>query len=656
MKKVIILLALLALSVGTFSCGGGGAGSANVPPGENPGIPSVVQLLPSHNIAQTNAIITLHTKVLDGNGKPVPNTPVIFTNLSPIGVLSSTGANTDSSGLATVTLTSTTTGFSTVQAEVNTGAGQIRNRKTVFFSLFDMTLPSPPSPPAPSLTINVDDGDGIPDEDDDFNLFKIAGDNQRTITAVVLNSSRNPVSGSLVTFGADSTEASFPLGSTKTTNSSGEASVLLQVDPSILRTLITTLNITASADNGAANMVSLFIQPVIVNNITVFANRSTVDSGGTSAITAAVFLNTGTLTPDGTTVNFRTCDATCATCDTTCATTCGSIEPFAQTTNGVAPATFTAPSTSGTCTVGANIGLISGQTDVLVKAAALTVTPSTVSVTGVAGTGDNVTFHISGGSGTYTGVFSNNTAVIPNPTITGNNFTINPNVVATSTSVTLTVTDSLGATGTATVTVTPATSTIALNPSSITVDSTAGTITFNIIGGVSTFDVFTSNIAVVTVGGGVKINDLGPNTFDAQVVGAGSATITVVDSDAKTVTATVTVTAPPAPPTPPAIGVIPNSGTVIGIDNPPAGNANGGCPPDGNSADDFTAFISGGTPPYFYVSSNNLAVIPACAVTISGSNLTIDPDSVGASTSVIVVIRDNAAVPQTATITVTVTP
>ncbi len=30
MKKVIILLALLALSVGTFSCGGGGAGSADV--------------------------------------------------------------------------------------------------------------------------------------------------------------------------------------------------------------------------------------------------------------------------------------------------------------------------------------------------------------------------------------------------------------------------------------------------------------------------------------------------------------------------------------------------------------------------------------------------------------------------------------------------
>jgi len=46
MKKIIFLLGIVALSFGTFGCGGGGAGSAALPPGENSGVPSVVQLLP----------------------------------------------------------------------------------------------------------------------------------------------------------------------------------------------------------------------------------------------------------------------------------------------------------------------------------------------------------------------------------------------------------------------------------------------------------------------------------------------------------------------------------------------------------------------------------------------------------------------------------
>ncbi len=58
---------------------------------------------------------------------------VIFTNLSPIGVLSSTTAETNDSGIATVTLKSTTDGFSTVQAEVNKDVGQARDRKTMIF-------------------------------------------------------------------------------------------------------------------------------------------------------------------------------------------------------------------------------------------------------------------------------------------------------------------------------------------------------------------------------------------------------------------------------------------------------------------------------------------------------------------------------------------
>jgi len=84
MKKIIILSVLLALSLFSFNCGGG-SGSSSSPKGENPGEPSVVQLLPSHYVAQTNSSITLYSKVLDGNGAPVKNIPVSFTNLSPIG-------------------------------------------------------------------------------------------------------------------------------------------------------------------------------------------------------------------------------------------------------------------------------------------------------------------------------------------------------------------------------------------------------------------------------------------------------------------------------------------------------------------------------------------------------------------------------------------
>ena len=184
MKKVIILLTLLALCIGTFSCGQG-AGSSSHPHGENQGIISVVTLSPSQSIAQTNAFIYLHARVLDGNGVPVKNQDVTFTNLTePFGViqkflkivgihksahiLSASTVKTDDLGIATVKITSTTAGFATIQAEVNTGAGIVRDKKTVFFTISLV----PVTPSAPTMKLHVDDGDGTFDENDDFNLFK----------------------------------------------------------------------------------------------------------------------------------------------------------------------------------------------------------------------------------------------------------------------------------------------------------------------------------------------------------------------------------------------------------------------------------------------------------------------------------------------------
>jgi Bacterial Ig-like domain (group 1)/Bacterial Ig-like domain len=312
MKKIIILSVLLALSLFSFNCGGG-SGSSNSPKGENPGEPSVVQLLPSQFIAQTNSSITLHAKVLDGNGAPVNNIPVSFTNLSPTGVLSALSAKTNGSGLASVTIKSTTAGFSTVQAEINQGVAQVRDRKTVFFSSFNA------SQAIPTLELTASN----------YTLFQTTNDNEVTVTATVFDGFGQRVVGMYVLFGSDSEEATFPLGSTVMTDSNGQASVLVKVIPSTLRSLPTVINVTALAYNGAFNIVSLTLNPVTIQKVDVFANPLSVDSGGSSTVTAQVTTSAGTPAPDGTTVNF-TADI-------------GGIDTFGQTTNGVAEATFNAP-------------------------------------------------------------------------------------------------------------------------------------------------------------------------------------------------------------------------------------------------------------------------------------------------------------------------
>jgi hypothetical protein len=106
-----------------------------------------------------------------------------------------------------------------------------------------------------------------------------------------------------------------------------------------------------------------------------------------------------------------------------------------------------------------------------------------------------------------------------------------------------------------------------------------------------------------------------------------------------------------------ALGLTPTTGTVVGIDNnPPAGNANGGCAgTDANAADDLTFTITGGTAPYSVLLSSNVNVIPVCATTIVGNSLTIDPESVGVNTTVTVTITDTLGI-DTASVTITVTP
>ncbi|MBM4144649.1 MAG: hypothetical protein FJ240_00005, partial [Nitrospira sp.] len=602
MKKVIILCMLLALSFSTYSCGGGGAGSLDSPGGENPGTPSVVKLMPSHYVAQTNSFISLHTKVLDGNGRPVQNTPVTYTNLSnpfgeiissalkslglykPVGMLSTSVVKTDSFGIATVKLTSTTAGFATIQSEVNTGAGIVRDQKTIFFT----TATGSSAPPPPTLKLHVKDATNETyDEPEDFNLLKASGDNTRTVKAVVRDGFGAPFSGVAVTFGSDSPgEVTFDRGTvlTGTGTEAGNAYVVMTVNPAIITKLKRYINISAAADtngNGTyetGNMLTLFLEPVTVSSITVAANPSVVAPNGTSTIRAVVSLNTGNPTPDGSSVGFTT--------------SCGMVTPFGQTLGGVATATFTAPSippSNNICTITASIGGQIGTADVRVTTS-LTVQPNTQTINGVIG--GIATFTIYGGVAPYT-VTSNN--IDFPPYLSGNEFTVNVGENSIPRTITYTVRDSIGATVTATLTIAGGAS-LAVLPSSVTVDSAApdDTVYFTIFGGVAPYSRFSDNQAYQPI---IVSN----NQFSILVpAGAPEETVvlTVRDENGDTATAKVDITAVP----PQALAVIPASQTIA---NPAI-----------NNAADYT--VIGGKAPYSAFSDKpGFATVSVAASTVT---------------------------------------
>jgi hypothetical protein len=537
MKKIFILFILLALSLFAFNCGGG-SGSSSSPKGENLGEPSIVQLLPAQFIAQTNSIITLHAKVLDGNGAPVKNIPVSFTNLSPIGTLSSTTAQTNSTGIASVTLKSTTSGFSTVQAEINKGVSQVRDRKTVFFSsnnVLGVTM----SLDVDSVPGNGDDNTFFGyDEPTDFILFSPPPDPDYTVVvlATVRNAGGVRLAGELVQWFTDEAEATFIRTETET-NANGQAKAIIKVTPESIRATNTYVNIMAFAGNGAASMVTLFLEPVVVESITVSANPQTVDSGGTSTITANVTSTAGTPVPDGTTVTFTTNK--------------GGIEPFAQTTNGIATAEYTPPTVNveTTARITASIGAIFDIVDINIAGPKpLSVTP-TVTINGAIG--GIATLTVSGGTPAYT-IASNDPAFPPVPTsvaTSGGTFKVTVPTGTASKNVLYTVQDTKGQSATATLqittaagamTVAPLSATICENNTTCSVGTT--TATFTITGGTPTpsYNVTSDNIAVITSPGVLAGNTF---TVDANAITADTiVTLTITDNAPTPATVTRTVT------------------------------------------------------------------------------------------------------------------
>ncbi|MEE8329321.1 MAG: hypothetical protein V3R54_05260 [Thermodesulfovibrionia bacterium] len=432
MKKTLLSIVLFTIIVSLASCGGSGSGTSGEPEGVNPGIPSIVQLLPLQIVAQTNSSIDFRAKILDGNGNPVKNEPVTFTNLSPIGVINpqlvataggvsiAAGGpvvvNTDSLGFAIITLYSTTSGFATVQAEVNTGLGQVRDSRTVFFTTGSLIL-------LPSMTLEVDSNlNDIYDETDDF--FILDNGNVVRIRATVYDRFDIPAPGIIVTFGtdvpyrvgqdpdaecsdgSDFCEIYFLGGNIRTTDGNGQALVDINVFPTSLRTYQTLFNVTAEADNGAFNMVTLFLDPVIATLVTVFAAPDVVSSGGTSEITASAITNLGTPLPEGTTVNFTVSPIPGG----------GGIEPFAQIdAAGVATVTYTAPTLDPAdpdlvVTITATVAGESGTTTVIVTAPtadALEIAPSSITITDDDVNTQTLLFQITNGVPPYTVTSSN---------------------------------------------------------------------------------------------------------------------------------------------------------------------------------------------------------------------------------------------------------
>jgi len=193
-------------------------------------------LLPSHFIAQTGSAITLYAKVLDGNGAPVRNVPVSFLR-EGAGYLSAASAKTNRDGSASVTITSATSGFSTVQAKVVKGVSQIRDSKTVFFSAADVLRVSM------SLKVNSVPGNTVYDEQEDLTLFgDPAPDDTVEILATVFDAGGEPVPGQSVQWHTDHVEEVVFSRVDIVTNEWGEAKAIIQVVPGSLRNTDTNVN------------------------------------------------------------------------------------------------------------------------------------------------------------------------------------------------------------------------------------------------------------------------------------------------------------------------------------------------------------------------------------------------------------------------------
>lgn len=571
MKKRSIALSVMLLLLLVSCGGGGGSGSSSSPPDTNYGIVSDVQLLATNYIAQTGSYIYFKAKLLDGTGLPVANTSVTFTKMSSLGVLSSASAISDSLGYAAVTLYSASAGFVTLQAEVSTGAGKVRDKKTVYFSSSDLSY-------SYSLYLDADgDNDGVYNESADLNLSG-STNTQVLIRAMVLygiDSNISPVFGSTVTFGTDYPYFSsagaaacsdgttvcyvtFPYGNTATTDASGYATVLMQVNSSTLKTLTTPLNVTAYADNGSANLLTLYLNPITIASISLTVSPTSVETDSTANAIAAVKTSTGAAAPDGTAVNFT---AACPPLISIAQMN----PPFAQTVSGMATSVFNAPSSVGSCSITATSGGVSAIVYISVVSPPtdpepepepedLAIVPNSISIVSSTST-QTASFTISGGTTPYTTTSADPSRVYNAATGTGvwTGSPITATIAANACpgTVTITANDSKGNTDSSALTILSASALSSTPVSANVCETTANcgstsystSVIFTITGGKSPYTVTSSNSAAIS---DPVVTAVSPFTFTVDANNGGitadtTVTLTITDSCGSTKTVAVFV-------------------------------------------------------------------------------------------------------------------
>ncbi|MBF0564633.1 MAG: hypothetical protein HQK89_05265 [Nitrospirae bacterium] len=697
----VYLLALLLI----YSCGSGGGGGTSAPdytPGTGQsGVPFKVLLSPTTSLGQTNAPIFMTAYVSDINGMPVKNTNVNFTKTTGVGQItasSTTGVAlfttrdnsvvnglTNQYGQAAVQVTSTASGFVTVEA---VAGGGLMDKKSVLFGSSGAKSFSPIF-----VSVSFDgNGNGVYDENDDFKVCQgtttntvklratvyykgervsgstgingqpvyvyISSDNDRLTTFpynIYFDSVNNvctypdksvngaPASGAgcIYTGTFNNLSQNHVKEDFVTINSTGDAYSTFNVNCQLTATE-QTLNlfavtstfvlpefssIVAFQGQGGA---SLFLEPITVTSVKLTANPTQVAVGSSSAITATVNTNLGNATaPDGTLVQF-TVDCQ----DVSVPSASVSPNP-AQTVNGVATTIFTSNAipVNGTCTVTGKAGGVTSAPATFTIVPVLSVNPAAATLTDPK-IGDTYTFQIIGGTPAYT-VTSDNPAV--SVTLSGKNVIAKivsypPKGGTNVANIKITDAKSVSVTATLTISISP----LAVSPPSQTVvnPKIGDTMSFAITGGVGPYTVTSSNTTVLTVALS-GTNGITATIKDVPVNGSVNVTITVIDAQGTTVTVPVTITTAATSP----LIVVPNPYSVT---NP-------------NVGDTLSFTIKGGMGPYTITSSNKtvLTVAPATLATAGAFTATIL--SLPASGSLIVTITVIDAQGTTVNVPVTIT-
>jgi len=625
MNRLLTILILFLVSLSFLGCGGGGAGTADIPPGLNPGQVSLLKLLPDRNVAQTGSYAYFHARVLDSNGMPIAGKNVNFTNMTAGATLTAVSAITDRDGIAKVGVRMTSAGYATVIAE----AEGHRDRRSLLFtnqnSIRGFSL-------NPILVLLQADRNmnGTYDEPDDFKVCQGPNTNVVRIKAttyvmgIKTGGMRVGITSEYPTLVAfpntpfwDSSTNTYYL----TTNPMGEATVDVTVNCQLQPNEL-LFNMYAITDFyyiedfdlyffGTGGM-SLFLQPVTVTGIILTADPTAAMIGGTSNIRATVNTSIGPA-PDNTAVQLYT--------------TCGTISPTpAMTLNGTAEATYTAPSyipKGEKCMVIAKVADKNATVEINITGL-LEVRPSTLTIDG--NQGGTATFTVVGGIPGYR-IYSDNHAFSPNPAIlqkSGDTFTVNVPAGTPATTITFTVIDSQSNRTTATLTITSTATALTIIPSSVTL-APGESAQFMISGGRSPYTISTSRPDLLTLSTSTVSSSGGTFRATAGTVTANT-TVTVIVRDASGTTATATVTITPTATT---LAVSPTTASI--------------------GAGETAVFtITGGRAPYTVVSSrptiafNTTSGNGTWTVSASGGTFTVTAGVVNEATAVSFTITDSA--------------